>query len=128
MMVVEIALPHGKNVTILNMHFSYHKAKKEPGYVRGGYDVVINKLEELIKRHGVDLLVGDFNGAADSLIKVLEKRNITATIEHKKGQKRRRKPKTMGNPSGSTKLVRKSFVKLSCRSGVYARTKRHIPR
>ena len=64
MMVVRIKLPHGKDIIILNMHFSYHMAKKERGYVRDGYNAVLDKLEEWINRHKVDLLVGDFNGAA----------------------------------------------------------------
>ena len=80
MMVARLDLPHGKSVRILNMHFSYHQAKKETGY-KEAYKQVINKMVELIYRHGVHLLIGDFNGAAKDIADILEEKGITATMD-----------------------------------------------
>ena len=80
MMVVQIELPHGKTVRILNMHFSYHQAKKEVGYKKA-YDTVINKMVEFITNHDVHLLVGDFNGAAKDIGSILKDKGITATMD-----------------------------------------------
>ena len=79
-MVVKIELPHGKAVKILNMHFSFHQAKREVGY-KEAYKLVINKMVELITNHGVHLLVGDFNGAAKDIIDILKDKGITATMD-----------------------------------------------
>ena len=80
MMVVRVDLPHGKSVKILNMHFSYHQAKKETGY-KDAHRRVINKMVELIEKHGVQLLTGDFNGAAKDIASILRDKGIIVTMD-----------------------------------------------
>ena len=65
--VVEVELPHGAPLRILNTHFHHMTAKKAKGHSDGHRDV-LQMYADMILRHGVHLLMGDFNQAAPHMV------------------------------------------------------------
>ena len=53
-------------LVILNMHFHHETAKRISG-LKQGFKNVLGKMAEFIERHGVQMVIGDFNNAVEEL-------------------------------------------------------------